>query len=178
MATPRSIKDIARTLVALAMEQRAVPRVLRDLKTVESAFALDTHLAVDLDESGVALDRRQRALRGVLEEAVHLLVGNAVLALQTRGLLREISSLRSAVVSEAADRAGHREASVRTAIPLTQTERDGITQSLVKRFGGTVDVEEHHDPSLLGGIRIHIGDLVIDDSVAGKLERLTHTLYV
>jgi len=178
MATPRSVKDLARTLIAIAAEKGLVPQILRDLKTIEEAIKLDTNLAVDLDETCVALKIRQKAIRDALGDAVDPLVVNTFLALQSRGLLWTFSELRIAAVKEAEITAHHREAMVRTATKLTETEKHTITKQLTDRFGGTVELEEEIDPSLIGGIEITVGDWRIDDSVTGKLERLTQALYV
>jgi F-type H+-transporting ATPase subunit delta len=178
MATPRSVKDLARTLIALSAEKGLVPQVLRDLKTVEEALRLDKDLAVDLDETCVALDKRQKAIRDALGDAVDPLVVNTLLALQSRGLLWTFSELHTAAVKEAEITVHHREATVRTATKLTETEKHAVVRRLTERFGGTVELEEEIDPGLIGGIEITIGDWKIDDSVHGKLQRLTQALYV
>lgn len=178
MANTRSIKDIARALIHLATEEKIVPQVLRDLKTVDAVFRADPKLAVDLDETSIALQKRQLALCRALEKNVHIYVLNTLLALQKRELLDEYGALRAAAVKEAELLAEHREAIVKTPIHLTEKEKDKLTQTLQEKFGGTVELEEQIDHSLIGGLHITIGDWVIDNSVTGKLERLTQAFYV
>jgi F-type H+-transporting ATPase subunit delta len=38
--------------------------------------------------------------------------------------------------------------------------------------GGTVDLTLRVDRSLLGGVQVRLGDMLIDGSVRGRLERL------
>ncbi len=178
MATPRIIKDIARSLVAIAKKDQVVPQILRNLRDIESAFRKDTMLAVDLDETCISLHHRQNALKHALARDVNPLVLNAVLALQRRGLLKQISALRTAASHEAISQVNHREATIHSANKLSEIDQQKIETNLQKRFGGTVDIVTRTDPSLIGGVLIRIGDQVIDATVTGRLKRLTQTLYV
>lgn len=63
-----------------------------------------------------------------------------------------------------------------SAIPLTETEGLALTTVLEKRLQREVKLDYAVDDSLLGGLVVRVGDLVIDSSVRGKLERLRATL--
>ena len=64
------------------------------------------------------------------------------------------------------------EATVRSASPLGDQERAALAQALKKRLDREVTLKCETDPRLIGGAVIRAGDLVIDGSVRGKLERL------
>ena len=64
------------------------------------------------------------------------------------------------------------EATVRSASPLGDQERAALAQALKKRLDREVTLKCEIDPRLIGGAVIRAGDLVIDGSVRGKLERL------
>lgn len=55
--------------------------------------------------------------------------------------------------------------------------RDEIRAKLEEITGREVQVEERLDESLIGGIKIKMGDLVIDGSVRAQLERLHEELF-
>lgn len=67
-------------------------------------------------------------------------------------------------------------AKVTSATELPAGELDGIRIALKKRFGREVDIETAVDASLIGGAVIDAGDVVIDGSLKGKLERLQTAL--
>lgn len=60
--------------------------------------------------------------------------------------------------------------------PLSDIQKDKLSAALVKRFSQGVTLEEEIDKSLLGGIIVRAGDLVIDGSVRGKLNQLANVL--
>ena len=60
-------------------------------------------------------------------------------------------------------------ATVRTAVPLDQEERDRLKEALGKRSGKQVVLREMLDASLLGGIVVEIDGKTLDGSVAGRL---------
>ena len=67
-------------------------------------------------------------------------------------------------------------AKITSAAPMTQAELDTLVSALKRRFGREVEVESGIDESLIGGAIIDTGDLVIDGSLKGKLERLQSAL--
>jgi F-type H+-transporting ATPase subunit delta len=59
-----------------------------------------------------------------------------------------------------------------TAFPASESQQVEVTASLRKRLGCEVELSCSTDATLLGGAIIRAGDLVIDGSVRGKLQRL------
>ncbi|GMR16490.1 MAG: F0F1 ATP synthase subunit delta [Gammaproteobacteria bacterium] len=68
------------------------------------------------------------------------------------------------------------EAEVTSAFPLTDTQIKSVTDALKKRLGREVNLVTKIDESIVGGAIIRAGDLVIDGSVNGQLEKLANTL--
>jgi F-type H+-transporting ATPase subunit delta len=62
---------------------------------------------------------------------------------------------------------------VTSAVPLSDSQRSKMAAALKSRFKRDVRMTTHLDPTLLGGAVIRAGDLVIDGSINGRLQRLT-----
>jgi len=67
-------------------------------------------------------------------------------------------------------------ADVTTARALTSEQEANISAALKKRLGRDVTLNASVDESLLGGAIIRAGDLIIDGSALGKLNRLTNAI--
>lgn len=157
----RARNQYARWSEALATLQAVVadPQV--------AALARDPRLprerlvALLLDVLGEQLDKEGRNF-------VHLLVDYRRLS-----LVPEIRELYESMRAEAEGRVA---VDVRTAFPLEAKQQDMLLAALKRRFRREVDLAVTVDPTLIGGLEIRAGDLVIDGSVRGRLAALAAQL--
>jgi F-type H+-transporting ATPase subunit delta len=70
----------------------------------------------------------------------------------------------------AADRQRRVVALVRVAVDLTGDERTRLAGALSRQYGRDVHLNVVVDPVVLGGVRVEVGDEVIDGTVAGRLD--------
>ena len=89
---------------------------------------------------------------------------------RTPGLaLEDYSRIASAVQ-------GERVATVRSARPLAAPERERLQAALSAQYDRAVHLNVVVEPALLGGLRVEIGDDVIDGSVASRLDEARRRL--
>jgi F-type H+-transporting ATPase subunit delta len=89
---------------------------------------------------------------------------------QPRG--RRIAELLRHAASIVADQAGLSVATVTTATKLDAKQLERLGKGLAKTYGRDLRINQVVDPTLLGGVRVQIGDDVIDGSVASRLKEL------
>jgi F-type H+-transporting ATPase subunit b len=124
-------------------------RMLADLRLKVAALAI----AAAQKLIGEALDeKRQHALVDEFFSGVRS--GKVV-------LLEEAGPLPSAATAE-----------VVSALPLTAAEQESIRKEVVRKSGADIPVAFSVDPNLLGGLKIRIGDRMIDGSIAGRIDSL------
>lgn len=98
---------------------------------------------------------------------------------KVRGFVKEIKSLSTpqaiAALSEYVKRlkAGVEKSTleIKSAVTLSPTQVSQVTK-VMKVKHNVISVETQVDGSLLGGIRVKIGDLVYDDTLGQKIESL------
>jgi F-type H+-transporting ATPase subunit delta len=144
-----------------ATEIVADPRVAALTKNPASTPAEAAELVTEV--AGAKLDAGLQNFLRVLSENHRLL------------LLPEISAryeeLRSAVENTV-------DVEVISAVPLDAAQKEKLSAALSKRLKSQVRMENSVDPALLGGAVVRAGDLVIDGSLKGRLERLATDLTV
>lgn len=89
---------------------------------------------------------------------------------QPRG--RRIGELIRSAASIVADQAGLSVATVVSAVPLSTAQLERLRAGLAKQHGRDLRINQVVDPSIIGGLRVQIGDDVIDGSVSTRLTDL------
>ncbi|MEO0018356.1 MAG: hypothetical protein RLZZ522_1639 [Verrucomicrobiota bacterium] len=69
-----------------------------------------------------------------------------------------------------------RKVTVESAVALDAPSQQRVLASLAKQYGPDLVVEYQLTPALLGGLRIRIGNDVIDGSVQGRLDRFANSI--
>ncbi|MCU1495477.1 MAG: synthase, delta subunit [Acidimicrobiaceae bacterium] len=92
------------------------------------------------------------------------------------GRTRDLVGTFEWLVELAARERGRRVAEVRSAVALDATETDRLANALGRLVHRTVEVRVILDPSVVGGILVSVGDLVIDGTVRLRFERLRDLL--
>jgi len=67
---------------------------------------------------------------------------------------------------------GTSDAVVYSAFPIAADALAGVGKALEKRFGRKLNLSVREDPALIGGIRVVVGDEVLDTSVKARLEQM------
>ena len=107
--------------------------------------------------------------------------GAAPLSTPTRNLLRMvIENGRLAALPEIAHqyqallskRSGTSDAIVYSAFPIEPAQLRDVVATLEKRFGRPLAASVVVDPELIGGIRVVVGDEVLDTSIRARLEQM------
>jgi len=101
---------------------------------------------------------------------------NFVRVLAANGRLSLLPEIAALFEIQRRDAEGTIQAEMTSAFAATEAQQASIVASLRKRLGREVVLSCSIEPDLIGGAVIRAGDLVIDGSVRGKLERLGSAL--
>lgn len=125
-----------------------------------------------LGDISAPVDVRCRVLADLLESKVRPATLRLVSAVVRAGVVRDLVGVYEWLVELAAEERGRRIAQVRAAVELSGDERDRLAASLSQLVHRDVEVRVIDDPSVIGGVLVSIGDLLIDGTVRLRFERL------
>ncbi len=118
--------------------------------------------------AGLFLDVAGAGLTAEQQNYVRVLVDNERLQ-----VLPEIRDLFVALKNE---HEGIKEAKITSAFPMVDATLKALVADLETRFKAKLNVTVSVDPELIGGVKIAVGDEVIDASVRGKLANMAAAL--
>lgn len=144
--------------------------------TLLASVASDPQMAEQIGNPNVPRERVRDIILEICGDSLSTEAANLVRLLAQNARLGAIGEIASLYEARREADQGVRKVLVRSAFPMDDAERQKISESMARRLGGQVELSVEEDPSLIGGFEIRAGDLVIDDSVRGKLQQLSHAL--
>jgi F-type H+-transporting ATPase subunit delta len=141
-----------------------------------AAASIDPQVAPQVANPNVPRERIRDLLIDVCGEGLPAEAANLVRLLADNGRLAAIPEIAELFEALREADLGVRQVLVRSAYPLDEGERQAIAAAMARRLGAEVELTVEEDPGLIGGVEIRAGDLVIDDSVRGKLKQIAHAL--
>ncbi len=163
----------AAALYDLADEQGALDQIVNEAAELGRLIDTDADFRRLLNSPLIDIRQSIAATRAVLESQ-----GFSPTILRFVGVVagnRRLSKLRGIIAAFAALVASKRgvvTARVTTAHGLSHVQREAVRARLIEAGYGNVDIEEHVDPALLGGLTLRIGARLYDSSIKSRLQRL------
>jgi F-type H+-transporting ATPase subunit delta len=164
-------KDYAQAIYELAIQSWS-----RQLEAVQKALETDASLRAALSDSSIPVRENLKRLSEVVPEGLDDQVRKFMGTLLESGQLDQLGAITVEFDRLAQRRAERRLAHVTSAVLLTEDEKEALRDRLLARFGSDLEFQFEVDASIIGGVRLQVGDQVIDGSVAGKLAALRDQL--
>ncbi|RME60265.1 MAG: ATP synthase F1 subunit delta [Caldilineae bacterium] len=157
---------------ARAILEAMVERWQETLSPVADALAQDAELLAAVNDPSRDLDERLAKLDGLLAKDAPAEIRNFLGLLAQEGDLELIPSVLAALRRDVSGQEEALEAEVVSAVELSDEDKERLRQRLTAEYGDGLVVTFRVDPSLLGGLRVRVGDHLVDNTVASRLTAL------
>lgn len=169
--------DVATALERLGVEAQLVhaERHQRLAQVEDELFRFSRIVEATPDLQAALSDRRAQApaKRALVERLLSVKAAPETVSLATQAVAglrgRRFDRTLTAFLEQAAQRQEQVSAVVTTAVPLTDTQHEALRSALSRQYGRAVHTNVVIDEDVVGGIRVEIGDEVIDGTVSHRL---------
>jgi F-type H+-transporting ATPase subunit delta len=168
----RDLPDVLERLSEIAVVRSAgakAGRVTDELFELSQVIDGDPELRDALSDPARSVDDKADLLGSLLDGKA--LPATVTLAKQAlAGTYRTMTNALATYRHVAAETQGEVVATVRVARPLAAADRQRLTDILSRQYDTTVHLNVLVDPDVIGGIRVEIGDQVIDGTISSRLD--------
>jgi F-type H+-transporting ATPase subunit delta len=147
-----------------------------DALALMAAVVADASMAEKLSSPQLGRTQKGELLLAVVGDKLNAEQKNMVLLMAENNRLTLLPTVAELYEEYRAEAEGHIEAVVTSAFPLTDEQSTSIANALKNKTGRDVTITTTTDASLLGGVIIKAGDIIIDGSMKTRLATLASTL--
>ena len=166
----------ARSLLELALEQQQLDAVSQEMHDLGELARQDRDFRRLITNPILGRQQRQDMIQRLFEGRLSDLTYRFLQVLNRKDRLAALPEVATAFAGLVAE---HRnELAVQAYVPreLSPDTADRVARGLSASLGKSVTLHQHVDPSLIGGMKLRIGDRLLDASVATQLRNLEQQL--
>ena len=168
-------RPYAKAAFEYARDSNALSAWSEQLATA-AAVTRDSTMAAVLDDPSLTAEQQARTLSEVCGAELSAQVSNFIAILADNKRLALLPEIHALFALYKADQEKSVDVEVVSAFDLADATRDNLADVLGKKLEREVTVRTSTDQNILGGVLIRAGDLVIDGSVRGRLNKLAEAL--
>lgn len=132
-----------------------------------------------LNNPVIKTDKKQALIRSVFTDRLSKNMLNMILLLVSKHRTAEIPGIFNQFIQMANETANVLDMKIIMAAPMDEVQLETLREKFKKKYNAVaVNSTEIVDESLIGGLKVIIGDKVYDGSVKGRIESLTEIVSV
>ncbi len=162
----------ARSLMELAQEGGVVDEVAEELPQLVQLLAGQPDLAELFKSRAINTAARARSIEAIFKGRVSDLTYRFLQVLNDKGRLAIVPTIAAGYAKLLKDARGEVDVEVITARALSDAQLRAVGAKVGASVGGKALLSQRVDESILGGLKLRIGDKLIDGSVATQLQQI------
>ena len=162
----------AEALLAVARSEGSLAEVEDELFRFARLLETNDDLRTTLTDAALPVSRRQQIVEDLLGGRANPTTTALISMVVGTGRSRDLPAIIDELVKLSAAEGNKEVAEVRSAVDLTDDQKQRLAAALEAKTGKKVELKVIIDPTVLGGLVAQVGDTVIDGSVKTRLQQL------
>ncbi len=176
MIDTKVARRYASALFTTAQKNDVVKSVEDDLSAISGLLTNDPKFRDFILSPQVGRDEKIKIAETLFSDRVTALTMQALRLMLIKRRQSEIINVRDEYVALRREFGSVAYVEVTSAEALEPDQKNAIVAKLEQKLGKKVEADFRIDPRLIGGVKVQIGDFVLDGTVRGSLRRLGETL--
>jgi F-type H+-transporting ATPase subunit delta len=165
-------KKYGRAIYEIAAEQHSLKETEEGLRLIVDTINENQELADLLNHPLLGKDVKKNTIKEIFAGKVQPIVLQFCYVVIDKGRINVLANMVDIYTALAHEGMGVEEATVTTALPLSDKQVELLKSKLSEVFGKKIIIKQKVDSALIGGFTIQVGDRLIDGSIARQLNTL------
>lgn len=166
----------AQALIHVAQKQNVLPAVQEDIASLDALLKSGGLFRDFVQAADIASEMHRQILEKMFSGKVHQLTLETLKSMAARNRLMFLGGMINGFKTIIGRQSGRIEVDLVSASELSPDLIERLRVAVNKATGHQPEFKTEIDPSLIGGVRVKIGDTLIDASVEAQLEKIRRQL--
>ena len=167
----------SQSLYELAKEENNVEEIESQVNSILKLVSDSKDFQNLIKDPTNSQDVQSNVINTICEKfKINLLLGKFLIFLVKKRRLFFINKILKDFLTICSSKRGEIVARLTAAKDLDSNEIENIIKSLKENFGSNLKLNFSHDPTLIGGLIIQVGSVMIDASIRGKLKKIENNM--
>lgn len=166
----------ANALLSLAIDDKNDERIMDQLNDIYGVIDKDNSLIKLMENRNISKNEKRDIIITLFDKKVEKTLLNFMKLLVDKSRINELKEICVEYRKQYYEHYGIKEAKVYSATKLSNETINELKVSLEEKYNKKFIVNTFIDENLIAGLKVVIGDLVIDGSISNKLDRLKDSI--
>lgn len=166
----------AKALFSLALEERVDKEIFEEINDLHKLIVHDKSFVKLMDSRTISKEEKKQIIDKIFKDKISVNLLNFLKLLIDKFRFNSLEKICLEYKNVYYEHYGIKEAKIYSAMALSKAKLAELKESLEKKYNCEIILEPFIDESLLAGLKVVIGDIVIDGSVSNRLVQLKRSI--
>ena len=176
MENKQLIKKYALSLYEVGKKENVLDDIQKGVEVLNSLYKSSSIFRYLLLTKKIAENNKKKILLDVLKESCSKYVLELIFIIIDKGDIKSLSNVVDRFFVVMNNESGIVPVRIITSSALESAEMESLVKNIESKLNKKVSAKNEVDPSIIGGIKLMVGNKVVDGSISHQLKKIKYTL--